>query len=122
MIISAVFTSATLAALLAPTPSTLDPTITPAPRIPIELLRKQNNDRFIGWLSVDGEWTTRTCEIGGTYYQSGEYWRCCATTLAGCNVPIGCVAGSVVYSFESGTQSLGTYAWYVTRVEKPAVL
>lgn len=96
-----------------PTPSTSDPTITPAPAVPIELLRKQNGNRFMGWIEYDGEWTTRQCDIGGTLYQSGDYWRCCATTIASCNVPVGCISGSLIYSFSTGTVDRGTYAWYV---------
>lgn len=110
---------ASSAELLAPSSSTSDPTITPAPEVPIELFKKQNDDRFMGWISVSGSYTSRRCDLGGTYYQSGDFWRCCATTVAGCNVPIGCVGGSLVYSFAdaTGTQpTIGTYAWYVYNV------
>ncbi|KAF2684374.1 hypothetical protein K458DRAFT_388841 [Lentithecium fluviatile CBS 122367] len=98
---SALFSSLGLAKVFTATPAITDPTITPAPEIPIELLKKQNNDRFIGWMSYSGIWTSRTCDLGGTYFQSGDYWRCCATSLAGCDVPLGCVAGSLVYSIST---------------------
>jgi hypothetical protein len=112
---SAWFSSLGLASnLLAASPATLDPTITPAPDISLELLRRQNNVRFIGWVSFSGEWLSRTCDLGGTYYQSGDYWRCCATTLDGCNVPVGCAAGSLIYSITtSGTSKLTSVDWYV---------
>ncbi|PSN69256.1 hypothetical protein BS50DRAFT_586588 [Corynespora cassiicola Philippines] len=109
IVMSSALFSGSYAALLA-TPVASDPTITAAPAIPVELLRKQNNDRFMGWVFESSEWMSRTCDIGGTYYQSGDYWRCCATTLAGCDVPIGCVAGSLLYSVTSGTQSIATFA------------
>lgn len=109
---SAIFASLSLAEVLAPSPAISDPTITPAPNVPVELLRKQNNDRFMGWVKISGTWTSRTCDIGGTYYQSGSNWRCCATTVAGCQGPVGCVSGSLVYSVTTGSQSRATYAWY----------
>lgn len=118
---STLFAGFSLAELLTATREA-DPTITRAPDIPVELLRKQAvNDRFIGWISIDGDWTSRTCDIGGTYFQSDEYWRCCATTLDGCNPPIGCVSGSLVYSFYTSTSlALTTRAWYVSSIPTQA--
>ncbi|KAH7121175.1 hypothetical protein B0J11DRAFT_59100 [Dendryphion nanum] len=97
-------------ALLQPSPAVSDPTITPAPQISVELLRKQNNNRFMGWVSYSTGWSSRQCDIGGTLYQSGDYWRCCATSVASCNVPVGCISGSLIYSFATGTASRRTYA------------
>ncbi|KAF2731662.1 hypothetical protein EJ04DRAFT_578958 [Polyplosphaeria fusca] len=88
---------------------TADPTITQAPNVPLELLRKQNNNRFMGWLSYRGTWSSVQCEYGGTLYQNGEYWGCCTTAAASCNRPIGCLSGSLVYTFTSGTISRATY-------------
>jgi hypothetical protein len=99
-----------------PSPSVAaDPTITAAPSIPIELLRqRQNNDRFMGWISASGEWTSRTCDVGGTFYQTDDVWRCCATTQAGCNVPVGCISGSLIYQYNTGSAlSRSTIDWYV---------
>lgn len=96
-------------ALLKPSPATSDPTITPAPQVHAELFRKQNNNRFMGWVSYSSGWSSRQCDIGGTLYQSGDYWRCCATTVASCNVPVGCISGSLIYSFTTGTVSRRTY-------------
>ncbi|KAF2261543.1 hypothetical protein CC78DRAFT_349930 [Lojkania enalia] len=89
-----------------PSPSISDPTITPPPQSPnIELLRKQNDNRFMGWISYSfWGWSSERCNLGGTLYQSGDYWRCCATTDDGCNVPLGCVGGSLVYSITTGTE------------------
>ncbi|KAF9693921.1 hypothetical protein EKO04_007981 [Ascochyta lentis] len=84
-----------LAAILTPS----DPTITPGPQI--DLLRKQNDDRYMGWLSYDGAWSTQRCDAGATYFQSGGHWRCCATTAAGCDIPQACVNGNLIYSISS---------------------
>ncbi|KAF2475630.1 uncharacterized protein BDR25DRAFT_339687 [Lindgomyces ingoldianus] len=92
-------------------PSISDPTITPAPQLPpLELLRKQNDNRFLGWVSYKGAWTSEQCDLGGTYYQSGSFARCCATSVASCNVVIGCVDGSLIYGYSTGTVSRRTYA------------
>ncbi|OAG04029.1 uncharacterized protein CC84DRAFT_1261047 [Paraphaeosphaeria sporulosa] len=108
----ALFACYSLAELLTATREASDPTITTAPNIPIELLRKQAvGDRFIGWISIDGEWTSRSCDVGGTYFQSDEIWKCCATTLDGCNAPVGCAAGSLIYSiYTSSSYSYTTIA------------
>lgn len=97
-------------ALLQPSPATSDPTITSAPQINYELLRKQANNRFMGWVSYSTGWSTRQCDIGGTLYQSGDYWRCCATTVASCNGPVGCISGSLIYAYSTGTLSRRTFA------------
>lgn len=103
---SALFTRS-LAAILAPSASASDPTITPGPQI--ELLRKQNNDQYMGWVEYQGEWTTQDCDAGATYFQSANHWRCCGTTAAGCaSVPQACANGNLIYS-ESGT--LSSIAW-----------
>ncbi|KAF2437900.1 hypothetical protein P171DRAFT_437514 [Karstenula rhodostoma CBS 690.94] len=109
---SALFASFSVAELLTATREAPDPTITSAPSIPIELLRKQAvGDRFIGWISIDGEWISRSCDIGGTYFQNNDYWKCCAITRNGCNAAVGCVAGSLVYSlYTSSSYSLSTLA------------
>ncbi|UPX20720.1 uncharacterized protein EKO05_0010945 [Ascochyta rabiei] len=95
---SALF-SRSLAAILTPSAAASDPTITPGPEI--ELLRKQNDDRYMGWLSYDGVWSTQRCDAGATYFQTGGHWRCCATTAAGCDIPQACVNGNLVYSISS---------------------
>lgn len=104
---SALFTRS-LAAILTPSASTSDPTITPGPQI--ELLRKQNDDRYMGWVSYDGVWSTQECESGATYFQSSGHWRCCATTIAGCDIPQACVNGNLIYSISSTSL---TIPWYV---------
>ncbi|KAL5394498.1 hypothetical protein PMIN02_004894 [Paraphaeosphaeria minitans] len=109
---SVLFACFSLAELLTATREASNPTITTAPNIPIELLRKQAvGDRFIGWISIDGEWASRSCEVGGTYFQSDEIWKCCPTTLDGCNAPIGCAAGRLIYSiYTSSSHSYTTIA------------
>ena len=105
--------SFSLAELLTATSAAPDSIVTKAPDIPIELLRKQNNDRYMGWVQISGTWLSRSCDLGGTYFESGDYWRCCATTNDGCNAPIGCITGSLIYSVRnSGTISYITEAWY----------
>jgi hypothetical protein len=105
-------------AVLQPSPVAADPTITPGPKIPTELLLRQNDDRFMGWIQWNGQWTSRQCEVGGTLFQTEDFWRCCATTAAGseCEIPVGCVSGSLIYdlgTFASGSATRGTFAWYV---------
>ncbi|KAH7062848.1 hypothetical protein BKA63DRAFT_187560 [Paraphoma chrysanthemicola] len=81
-----------------------DAIITPGPNI--ELLRKQNNDQYIGWVQYSGFWSSQTCDFGNTYYAANGQWACCSTTRAGCaNMPINCVSGSMIYSV---TASPGT--------------
>src|SRR5690242_295215 len=87
--------SGSLASIVTPSASSSDPTITPGPNI--ELLRKQNNDRYMGWVAISGVWSSQQCESGATYFQSGGHWRCCATTAAGCDVPQACVNGNLIY-------------------------
>ncbi|KAF2125151.1 hypothetical protein P153DRAFT_360752 [Dothidotthia symphoricarpi CBS 119687] len=100
LLIGSVLSSPSFAALLTPTSSTSDATITPGPQI--ELLKRQNGDQFMGWLSNDGTWGAESCNAGGTFYQTDEYWACCATTAAGCEVmPHACVSGSLIYSLSS---------------------
>jgi hypothetical protein len=98
--------------LLQPSPAVSDPMITPAPRIPAALLRKQNDERFMGYLqySSGAQWSSEDCDIGGTLYQSGDIWRCCSTTANGCVGPVGCISGSLIYDF--GTT--GTYTGEAT--------
>lgn len=116
LVVSSALFASSLATGLVPTPSTSDATITPGPQI--ELLRKQNNDRYIGWVSWNGEWASESCNLGGTYYQTGEHWRCCATTADGCaqtDIPIGCISGSLIYPVtgSSLSSSLVTWPWCV---------
>ena len=94
------------------TPSSADPTITSAPRVNIELLRRQNDQRFMGWLSLsDGDYSSADCASGATLSQAGDYWRCCLTAAEGCDMPVSCRSGSLIYSFAStGTLQRGTYA------------
>ena len=92
-----------------------DPTITEAPQIDLELLRRQNSDRFIGWLQDSNSWDSRQCVTGLTYFQSNTRWACCTTTSTGCDLrtlPIGCITGSLIYSLISatGTQQRTTIA------------
>ncbi|KAF2792165.1 hypothetical protein K505DRAFT_56910 [Melanomma pulvis-pyrius CBS 109.77] len=112
---SFVFSSALFTAsyALAPscTPSSADPTITSAPEVNFELMRKQNDNRFMGWLSLSGgSYSSKQCDVGGTLYQTASLWRCCATSVAACDIPIGCISGSLIYSLAStGTRQLGTF-------------
>jgi hypothetical protein len=94
------------------TPSSADPTITKAPQVNFELLRRQNDQRFMGWLSLSGgSYASEDCDVGGTVYQTDDRWRCCPVTANGCDIPVGCVSGSLIYSFaSSGTLQRGTYA------------
>ncbi|CAO2652781.1 Nn.00g021920.m01.CDS01 [Neocucurbitaria sp. VM-36] len=113
---SAIF-SGGLAAGLAPTPSTSDATITPGPQL--ELLRKQDDARYMGWWYWNGEWTTRECDLGGTYYQSSDFWRCCATTADGCaatDIPVGCISGSLIYSVTGSSLSSSLETWACTSI------
>lgn len=93
------------------TPSSADPTITSAPEVNFELMRKQNDNRFMGWLSLSGgSYSSKQCDVGGTLYQTASLWRCCATSVAACDIPIGCISGSLIYSLAStGTRQLGTF-------------
>ncbi|KAH6611919.1 hypothetical protein C7974DRAFT_87396 [Boeremia exigua] len=94
LVASALFSSS-LASIVTPSVSAADPTITPGPNI--ELLRKQNDARFMGWVSISGVWTSQQCELGASLYQSGGHWRCCATTAAGCDIPQACVNGNLIF-------------------------
>lgn len=114
MLIGSALVSSSLAVFVKP--SAVEPTspalITPGPQI--ELLRKQNNDRFMGWIEFSSTWTSMTCSPGNTYYQTGSYWACCATSRAGCaNMVVGCVNGNMIYS-TMGTAT-GTGGGLVTR-------
>ncbi|KAF2995076.1 hypothetical protein E8E13_002848 [Curvularia kusanoi] len=84
-----------LAALVTPSAAVSDPTITPAPNY--ELFKKQNNDRYMGWVQQNGIWSSVQCEAGATYYQDGKNWRCCGTTSAGCDIPQACVNGNLIF-------------------------
>lgn len=98
--ISSVLVASGIAAELAPTPVVVESAITPGPQVEFELFRKQNNLQYIGWRQWSGIWTTRTCNLGGTYYATSSYWRCCGTELNGCpstQIPTGCVDGSLIY-------------------------
>ncbi|KAF1830028.1 hypothetical protein BDW02DRAFT_573406 [Decorospora gaudefroyi] len=109
--------SGSLAAGIAPTPSTPDPTITEGPHI--ELLRRQNDARDIGWLEYDGSYSFRQCNTDGTYYETGSVWRCCHTTNAGCaetNIPIACVSGSLIYPYSGTVRSGSEITWACTSV------
>jgi hypothetical protein len=118
--IGSVLLSVSLAARLAPTPSTSNVIITPGPSI--ELLRKQNNARDIGWLLWSGTWGFESCQEGGTYYETASQWRCCPTGSDGCastDIPIGCVDGNLIYP-NTGTDvsdSLATWPWYASAVK-----
>ena len=116
---SALF-AGSLAARLGPTPSTPDATITPGPSI--ELMRKQNNAKDIGWLLWSGTWGFESCQEGGTYYETASQWGCCTTASDGCastDIPIGCISGSLIYPY-SGTElsdSVITWPWYAAAVK-----
>ncbi|KAH7359557.1 hypothetical protein BKA66DRAFT_230658 [Pyrenochaeta sp. MPI-SDFR-AT-0127] len=113
---SALF-SGSLAAGLAPTRSTSDATITPGPQL--ELLRKQNDNRYIGWVSWNGLWSSEQCDVGGTYYQTSDFWRCCATTANGCargDIPIGCISGSLIYPATGSSLSSSLVTWPCTSI------
>ncbi|KAH7347102.1 hypothetical protein BKA66DRAFT_447644 [Pyrenochaeta sp. MPI-SDFR-AT-0127] len=72
-----------------------DPTIT-APAI---LPKRQNDDRFIGWVEFSGSWYSETCNVGLTWFQDGKYAQCCPATLASCYAPTACVSGSLIYPY-----------------------
>jgi len=116
-----VITSALLTAsyakllVVSKTPSSSDPTITEAPRVNFELLRRQNDGRFMGWISDSaGSWSSQQCNSGLTYFETSSNWACCTTKSAGCKLKyeaIGCVSGSLIYSLAStGTEQRATYA------------
>lgn len=103
-----------LAAIVTPSAARLDPTITPGPNI--ELVKKQNNARFMGWVEQSGVWTSQECESGVTYFQTAGHWRCCGTSSAGCDIPTACVNGNLIYPFSTlGSSTDVTLAWYVAR-------
>ncbi|KAF1913315.1 hypothetical protein BDU57DRAFT_351297 [Ampelomyces quisqualis] len=84
------------AMVASPIVSTSDALITPGPQI--ELLRKQNDISYMGWVSYNGTWSTEICDPGNTYYQADGQWACCATTKAGCtNLAVGCQDGNMLY-------------------------
>jgi hypothetical protein len=120
--IGSMLISGSLAAL-APTPSTVDATITPGPSI--ELLRKQNNARDIGWLLWSGTWGFESCQEGGTYYEIASQWRCCPTGSDGCattDIPIGCISGSLIYpNTGTGSDSVVTWPWYAAEFNKDMI-
>ncbi|KAH7382536.1 hypothetical protein DE146DRAFT_636700 [Phaeosphaeria sp. MPI-PUGE-AT-0046c] len=90
--------SGSLAALLPASPvvSGSNAVITPGPNF--ELLRKQNDIRYMGWVSYSEGWTSEICDVGNTYYQGGGQWACCTTTKAGCqNLPVSCFNGDLIY-------------------------
>jgi hypothetical protein len=60
----AVLVSSSYAATLVASPvaSTSDALITPGPQI--ELLRKQNDISYMGWISYNGTWSTEVCDPG----------------------------------------------------------
>jgi hypothetical protein len=62
--IGSVLVSSSFAALLSSSPSvsTLAALITPGPQI--ELLKRQNDARYIGWLSTSGAWESEMCDQG----------------------------------------------------------
>jgi hypothetical protein len=59
--ISSALVSSSLAALLPATP-VADAVITPGPNI--ELLRKQNDIRYMGYISYTEGWTSEICDVG----------------------------------------------------------
>ncbi|KAH8709986.1 hypothetical protein GQ44DRAFT_763285 [Phaeosphaeriaceae sp. PMI808] len=95
-------------ASLVPTPAAeeSEALITPGPQI--ELLKKQNDLQYIGWVQFSSIWSTEKCDPGNTYYQAGGQWACCTTTRAGClNMPINCVNGNMIYrATATGSTSL----------------
>lgn len=113
--------ASSLASIVTPSIDAADPTITHGPNY--ELFRKQNNDRFMGWVEYEGTWTTQNCDAGVTYFQSAGHWRCCATTAAGCDIPKACVSGNLIYdgSVLGSTGSL-TFPWYVVKCPDIEVL
>ena len=75
-VISSALFAASYAKILEPsyTPSSADPTITKAPQVNFKLLRKQNDNRFIGWLSLsDSIWESEQCSTGLTFF-SDHLW------------------------------------------------
>ncbi|KAH5142113.1 hypothetical protein HBH70_081440 [Parastagonospora nodorum] len=108
VILSALISSS-IAALL---PSAVEPAsdalITPGPQI--ELVRRQNDQRYMGWVADEaGAWSTEICDLGNKYYQDASRWGCCATTRSDCgaNLAVGCVNGNMIYrATASGSESL----------------
>lgn len=117
LVLSLALTSGSTAALLSPTASAADPTITPGPQI--ELFRKQNNDGYIGWVSWQGEWSSEQCDPGLTYFQTSSYWQCCYTSENGCaatEIATGCISGNLIFP-PTGTGASATpetWPWYVS--------
>lgn len=65
LLIGTALVSSCGAALLASSPivSTSDALITPGPQI--ELLKKQNDQRYMGWVADSkGAWSTDICDLG----------------------------------------------------------
>ena len=104
LLIGLLLCSNSLAALIKPTPSTPDATITPAPHV--ELFRKQNDVRYIGWYTnlVQGNWSTHTCATG-TYFQKNNNWGCCGTNPEGCGISRTCVGSTLVYTSDTRVYS-----------------
>jgi LPXTG-motif cell wall-anchored protein len=99
LVVSSALFSSSFAALLQPSPSApaADAVITPGPQI--ELLRKQNDLQYMGWIFSSGTLTTDKCDPGHTYYQASGQWGCCSTAKAGClsNIAIGCANGNMIF-------------------------
>lgn len=112
VLVTSVLVTNSLAVLLPSSASSPDPTITPGPDI--ELFRKQNDVRYMGWREISGEWSSLQCESKATYYETENHWRCCGTSSDGCRIARGCVSGSLIYSTSiSGVYTAYTRAWYV---------
>ena len=70
ILISSLVTAASAGAVFQPA----DPTITPGPRVNYELFRKQDNNRFIGFISQSSGYTALSCSVGDRVWETNSLW------------------------------------------------
>lgn len=106
----ALLTSCNAKAVLQPSSSTPDATITPGPQV--ELLRKQDGNRFIGWYMPVSEstYTSQSCGAGETMRQRPDTWACCFDDGDDCNPAIDCNDGTITYTITGGSASGSSYS------------
>ncbi|KAH7092545.1 hypothetical protein FB567DRAFT_240063 [Paraphoma chrysanthemicola] len=78
-----------------------DPTIT----APAVLPKRQNDARFIGYVSFSGSWYSEQCNAGLTWYQDSKYAQCCPATAKSCYAPTACVSGSLIYPYSDQSRT-----------------
>lgn len=77
LLLSFVFCSNGLAALIKATSSTPDAMITPAP---LELIKRQDDRRKVGWYQLRQSWKLLECSESLEYCSSKDHWVCCTKT------------------------------------------